>query len=53
MGGKEVIRQMGGFDKYSDMVQVFSFKMGEFVNLTTPQKDTVALTDYFLIRPMV
>jgi hypothetical protein len=44
--GKEVIRQLGSFDRYSDMLQVFSFQMNRFVNLTTPQKDTVELSDY-------
>lgn len=45
--GKELIRQLGDFSRYSDMVQVFSFKMGQFVNLTTPEKDTIMLSDYF------
>jgi len=44
--GKEAIRQLGSFSSYSDMVQVLSFKMGQFVNLTTAQKDTVQLADY-------
>jgi hypothetical protein len=43
---KEVIRQLGNFDRYSDMVQVFAFQMNQFVNLTTPQKDTIPLADY-------
>lgn len=44
--GKEAIRQLGGFSRYSDMVQVLSFQMSRFVNLTTAQKDTVELSDY-------
>ncbi|MBO9660635.1 MAG: hypothetical protein J7527_17570 [Chitinophagaceae bacterium] len=45
--GKEAIRQLGSFSNYSGMVQVLSFQMNRFVNLTTPQKDTVELGDYF------
>jgi hypothetical protein len=45
-GGKEAIRQLGSFSRYSDMVQVLSFQMHRFINLTTPQKDTIALADY-------
>jgi hypothetical protein len=45
-GGKEAIRQLGSFSRYSDMVQVLSFQMHRFVNVTTPQKDTVPLADY-------
>jgi len=44
--GKEAIRQLGGFSRYSDMVQVLSFQMNRFINLTTAQKDTVELGDY-------
>jgi len=44
--GKEAIRQLGSFSSYSDMVQVLSFQMGQFVNLTTPKRDTVQLADY-------
>jgi hypothetical protein len=44
--GKEAIRQLGSFSRYSDMVQVLSFQMHQFVNLTTPQKDTIPLADY-------
>jgi hypothetical protein len=44
--GKEAIRQLGSFGRYSDMVQVLSFQMHRFVNCTTPQKDTVPLADY-------
>jgi hypothetical protein len=44
--GKEVIRELGSFDRYSSMLQVFSFQMQQFVNLTMPVTDTVALADY-------
>ncbi len=44
--GREAIRQLGDFSRYSDMVQVLSFQMARFVNVTTPAKDTVSLTDF-------
>jgi hypothetical protein len=43
---KEVIRQLGSFSRYGDMVQVFSFQMHQFINVTTSQKDTLPLADY-------
>lgn len=43
---KELIRQLGSFSQYSDMVQVLSFQMHQFVNLTTPARDTVEMSDY-------
>jgi hypothetical protein len=45
-GGKEAIRQLGSFSKYSKMLQVFAFKMNDFVNLTTAERDTIPLSDY-------
>jgi hypothetical protein len=44
--GKEAIRQLSGFDQYSDMVQKFSFGMSEFINITVPPGDTILLSDY-------
>lgn len=44
--GKEAIRQAGSFSQYSNMVQVLSFQMGQFINLTTAVRDTVDLADY-------
>jgi hypothetical protein len=43
---KELIRQLGSFSQYSDMVQVLSFQMQQFVNLTTAAHDTVEMSDY-------
>jgi hypothetical protein len=43
---KELIRQLGSFDRYSSMLQVLSFKMQGYINLTTPAKDTIPLGDY-------
>jgi hypothetical protein len=45
--GKEAIRQLGNFKRYSDMLQVLAFDMHQFVNLTTPQRDTLELSDYY------
>lgn len=44
---REAIRQLGGFDRYSEMLQVLSFRMGSFIYVTTPQKDTLPLSDYY------
>lgn len=45
--GREAVRQLGGFNNYSKMVQVLSFQMNRYVNLiTSPQRDTVELSDY-------
>lgn len=44
--GREAIRQLGDFSRYSDMVQVLSFQMPRFVNVTTTAKDTVPLRDF-------
>jgi hypothetical protein len=43
---KEVIRELGSFSRYSEMLQVFSFSMGSYINATTERKDTIALKDY-------
>jgi hypothetical protein len=40
---KEVIRQLGSFKEYSDMLQVFSFEMGKHINITTNDSDTLYL----------
>jgi len=44
--GKEAIREVGSFSKYSEMVQLLSFGLHNFVILTTLQKDTIPLSDY-------
>lgn len=45
--GKEAIRQLGDFGKYSDMVQVLAFRMNGYINLTTSNRDTLSMADYF------
>jgi|GEM_PF-886771 len=44
--GNEAIRQLGSFSRYSEMVQVFSFEMQKYVNITTALNDTIPLSDY-------
>ncbi|MBX2922619.1 MAG: hypothetical protein KF746_10545 [Chitinophagaceae bacterium] len=44
---KEAIRQLGGFDRYSEILQVLSFRMGNFLYVTTHQRDTLPLSDYY------
>lgn len=43
---KEVIRQLGSYDRYSDMLQVMSFQMGKHITAITDNQDTLALADY-------
>jgi hypothetical protein len=43
---KEVIRQLGSFERYSDMLRVLSFEMGKYVTASTESNDTLALADY-------
>lgn len=43
---QEVIRQLGGFAQYSDLLHVLSFEMSGLVNITTNKNDTIALGDY-------
>jgi hypothetical protein len=43
---KEVIRELGSFGRYSDMLQVMAFQMQQYVNITTAARDTVTLSDY-------
>ena len=43
---RELIRQLGSFSRYSDMVQVLSFQMQQYINLTTAARDTVEMSDY-------
>jgi hypothetical protein len=43
---QQIIRQLGSFSNYSDMLQVFSFDMGRHINMTTEKNDTVYIKDY-------
>jgi cbb3-type cytochrome oxidase subunit 3 len=43
---KEVIRQLGSYDRYSDLLQVMSFEMGKYITLYTDKRDTLPLGDF-------
>ena len=43
---QEVIRQLGSFSQYSNMLQVFAFQLGTYINATTDKNDTLPLRDY-------
>jgi hypothetical protein len=43
---QEVIRQLGSFHQYSNMLQVLSFELGSHINALTGKGDTVYLKDY-------
>jgi hypothetical protein len=43
---KEVIRELGSFDRYSDMLQVLSFQMADKITLVSENKDTIPIKDY-------
>ena len=44
-GHKELLRQLPSFGEYSEMVEVLSFRMQQYVNLTT-DRDTLPMSDY-------
>lgn len=43
---KEVIRALGSYQRYSDMLQVFAFELGRSVNASTEKNDSLPLKDY-------
>lgn len=43
---KEVIRQLGSYNQYSNMLQVFAFQLATYINATTDKNDTLPLRDY-------
>jgi len=47
---KEALHQADGFSQYSELVQTLSFRMGEYVNLTTAASDTIPVGDFILDR---
>jgi hypothetical protein len=49
-GGKEALHQAEGFGEYSEWVQKLSFRVPDFVNLTTSQRDTIPVADFILNR---
>jgi len=49
--GKEVVSPASmPYDEFSDLLQNVSFRMGEFVNITTAKQDTIALADFIYNR---
>jgi hypothetical protein len=48
--GKEALDQSQGFGQYSEMVQKLSFRVPEFVNMTTSASDTILVADFILNR---
>lgn len=49
-GNQEVIRQLGSFQSYSDMVQVLSFEMSKYIFASNEKSDTMPLVDYIFER---
>ncbi|MDJ1501165.1 hypothetical protein [Xanthocytophaga agilis] len=47
---KEVLHQVGDMGSYSDLLQVLAFRMGEYTELVSANKDTVALANYMFDR---
>jgi hypothetical protein len=48
--GKEALHQVGGMSEYSELVQTLSFRMANYVTLTTASADTVPVGDFILNR---
>lgn len=42
---KEILKQMGSFGAFSEALQTISFRMGEYVDLTTSKQDTIPVAD--------
>src|SRR6202008_1840683 len=49
-GGREALHALDDPSAYGDMVQTLSFRMRDYVNLTTSAMDTVYLADFMLNR---
>ena len=48
--GKEILNQSQNFDAFSQNLQNLSFRMKEYVHLTTAQQDTVPVLDFVYPR---
>jgi hypothetical protein len=46
----EVLTPASGLDQYSELVQTLSFRMGQFVTMTTSGTDTISVADFMLNR---
>lgn len=49
-GDKEVLMQHATSPEYTELVQTLSFRMGQYVNLTTSERDTIPVGDYTFPR---
>ncbi|TRX59607.1 hypothetical protein FNH22_10705 [Fulvivirga sp. M361] len=50
-GDKEALYQAeGGYEQFSDLVQTLSFRMGQYLNMTTSGQDTIEVADYVFPR---
>jgi hypothetical protein len=50
-GGEELLHALeGGQAEYHELLQVLSFRMSEYVRLTTSEHDTIPVTDFLLNR---
>ncbi len=47
---KEALQVDGAFGQYSELVQTLSFRMNQYVNLTTATQDTIPTADFILNR---
>lgn len=48
--GMEALHQTGDMGEYSELLQTMSFRMQEYVNLTTSKQDTIPVADFMLNR---
>jgi hypothetical protein len=48
--GREALHQAGDMGQYSDLVSTMSFRMAEYVTLTTAKQDTIPVGDFMLNR---
>jgi len=47
---EEALYKSEGFGQFSELVQVLSFRMGQYTNLTTTSQDTIPVADYVFPR---
>ncbi|MFN5168115.1 MAG: hypothetical protein ACK5DD_00710 [Cyclobacteriaceae bacterium] len=47
---REALHMTGDYGRYSDLLQTLSFRLGEYVRLTSPAGDTTELLDYAMDR---
>ena len=47
---REALHTTGNYGRYSELLQTLSFRLGEYVRLTSPAGDTTELLDYVMDR---